>query len=279
MTPGRENIGRTVENLIEFLSRYGYVLLFVFVAADQMGLPLPAMPALMAIGAMTHSGSLDLLPAIGVAVLAALVSDLIRFRLGRRWGGRFLGLLCKISMEPDSCVRRTEDLVSRHGARSLLFAKFLPGFHVAAPPLAGMIGVSPGRFLLFDGMGALLWAGLLIGLGRLFGQPLLVAVEEYSAWGGGALAVLVVGLVIFLAAKFHLRRRFIRRLRTARVTAHELKEMLDGPDRIALLDLRHEIEVQQDPGTIPGALFFNPEELERRHSEIPRDQDIILFCT
>ena len=105
-----------MNDAIHCLIQHGYVLLFVWVLAEQVGLPLPAMPLLLAAGALAGSGRMDLTLVLGLAVIAALMSDLVWYYLGRSRGSRVLNLLCRISLEPDSCVRRTENIFVRHGA-------------------------------------------------------------------------------------------------------------------------------------------------------------------
>src|SRR5437899_514523 len=151
---------------LEFLLHHGYVLLLGWVFAEQIGLPIPSMPLLLAAGALAGAGHLNFFASLFYVVFAAVTADSIWYQLGRRKGIRILQLLCKISLEPDSCVRRTEGVFSKQGARSLLLAKFLPGLGTVAPPLAGIFHMRPRRFLLFDAMGSLLWAGSFLGLGR-----------------------------------------------------------------------------------------------------------------
>src|SRR5262245_7301022 len=127
---------------INFLLQHGYAVVFWWVLAEQLGLPIPAVPVLLAAGALSGPGKLDFGMTLALGTLASLTSDTAWYALGRYRGGPVLSFLCRISLEPDSCVRRTHDTFSRHGVRSLLIAKFVPGLNTAAPPLAGMIGMS-----------------------------------------------------------------------------------------------------------------------------------------
>jgi membrane protein DedA with SNARE-associated domain len=150
---------------IQFLLQHGYVLLFAWVLIEQMGLPVPAVPLLIAAGALAGSGRINLTVAMGLAIIAVLLADVFWYYLGRYRGGRVLKLLCRISLEPDSCVRRTEDVFARHGAHSLLIAKFVPGLNTAAPTLAGIFRMPLARFMVFDGLGAFFWVSTFAGLG------------------------------------------------------------------------------------------------------------------
>src|SRR6202795_1674680 len=143
---------------IEFVLRHGYAILFAWVFAEQIGLPVPAMPMLLAMGALAGSGDFSFPAAMLLAVSACLTGDTIWFWLGRRRGYSILSLLCRISLEPDSCVRRTNDVFARYGSGAVVFAKFIPGLSTVAPPLAGLTHMPIWRFLLADGAGAILWA-------------------------------------------------------------------------------------------------------------------------
>ena len=157
-----------MNSTLEFLVRHGYVVLLGWVFVEQIGLPIPSVPLLLAAGALAGTGRMNIFAALLVSMFAAICADSMWYQLGRIKGIRILQLLCKISLEPDSCVRRTEGVFSRQGSRSLIFAKFLPGLGTVAPPLAGVFHMRPSRFLLFDAMGTLLWAGSFLGVGLCF---------------------------------------------------------------------------------------------------------------
>ncbi len=264
---------------VQFLLRHGNLVLFGVVFVEQIGFPLPAVPFLLAAGTMAGGARLQLASAIGMPVLAALLGDLLWYYLGRRRGMRVLNWLCRISLEPDSCVRRTENAFTRHGVRSLLIAKFVPGLNTVSPPLAGVFGVRTLRFLLYDGAGAILWAGSFVALGYLFRHQ-LEGMATYAVRLGSALLVLVVvGAAAYIALKYAQRRHLLRRLRVARISPEELRQMMDAGDVVSIVDLRHSLDVETAPYAIPGALRLSPEELGNRHHEIPRDRDVILYCS
>ncbi len=264
---------------MQFLVRHGYAVLFAWVFAEQIGLPMPAAPVLLAAGGLAGTGQMRLWLAVGLAVSAAMLSDLVWYEIGRRRGGQVLNFLCRISLEPDSCVRRTEDAFARHGARSLLVAKFVPGLNMMAPPLAGILGMRRGRFLVFDALGGVVWAGAFAGLGYLFSNQLERIATYAMRLGSWAVAVLVASFVAYIAWKYIERQRFLRKLRIARISPEVLKRKLDTGEDLVIVDLRHSIDFEAEPVTIPGALQLTPEELEQRHQEIPRDRDVILYCT
>ncbi|HWQ03643.1 MAG TPA: VTT domain-containing protein [Candidatus Nitrosotenuis sp.] len=263
----------------EFLVRHGYLVLFFWVMGEQLGLPVPAVPILLAAGALAGAGKLSLPLVVLLALAACAISDSAWFEIGRRRGSRVLHWLCKMSLEPDSCVRRTEEKFAVQGARSLVIAKFIPGLSTAAPPLAGVFRMQFSRFLMYDSLGSLLWAGSFIGAGYMFSNQLERVAEVASRLGGGLVALIVGGLAAYVLVKYTQRQRFLRKLRVARIRADELKQMLDAGENIVIVDLRHSMDFQAAPSTIPGALLMTPEEVEQRHTEIPRDRDIILYCT
>jgi hypothetical protein len=176
-------------------------------------------------------------------------------------------------------VRRTENAFARNGARSLLVAKFIPGLSTAAPPLAGMLRMRRSRFITWDAAGALLWAGTFAGLGFVFSAQLDRVTAYAQRLGSGLLVLLACGLAAYIVFKYYGRRRFLRELRIARITPEELKQKLDAGEDIAVVDLRHSVDFGSDNAKIPGAKHLDPEEIELRHQEIPRDRDIVLYCS
>jgi membrane protein DedA with SNARE-associated domain len=264
---------------LEFLLHHGYAVLLAWVFAEQAGVPLPSLPLLLAAGALAGSHQLNFFASLLIVTFAAVSADFLWYELGRHKGIRILQFLCKISIEPDSCVRRTEGLFSKQGARSLLFAKFLPGLSTVAPPLAGIFHMRARRFLLFDAMGSCLWAATFLGLGYAFSGEIEHIAERAASLGGGLVAILVGALAAYLAYKFISRRRFMRELRIARITVEELKLKLDSGEEIAVVDLRHSVEFEADPETIPGALHMDAKELEEKNGLLPLDREVVLYCT
>ncbi len=268
-----------MDGIVDVLVRHGYAVLFGWVFAEQIGLPIPAVPFLLAAGAVAGTGRLSLAIILIAAGLASLVSDTIWYWIGRVRGARVLGLLCRIALEPDSCVRRTRQTFSLHGARSLLIAKFVPGFSTAAPPLAGIVRMPLLTFLVFTGLGGLIWAGVFVGLGWLLSYQLELVAAYAARMGSWVAYVLGAALGAYTAWKYLSRQRFLRRIRIARITPEELKAKLDAGEDMMLVDLRHRVEFEAEPSIIPGALHLTTEELEARHHEIPREREIVLYCT
>jgi membrane protein DedA with SNARE-associated domain len=268
-----------VDEVAAYLLQHGYVVLFAWVAAEQFALPVPSEPVLLAAGALAGAGLLNLPFVITVGVAAALLSDVIWYEIGRVRGSQVTRLLCRISLEPDSCVRRSQELFARYGGRSLLVAKFVPGLNTVAQPLAGILGMRRSRFLLVDALGALLWTGAYVGLGYLLSDYVERVAAYAQLLGPWLFGVAFGGLALYIAGKYIRRQRFIRRLRIARITPVELKRRLDTGEALMIVDLRHSLDFDADPVVVPGAVHLSPEELEQRSQDIPRDREVILYCT
>jgi membrane protein DedA with SNARE-associated domain/rhodanese-related sulfurtransferase len=266
-------------NASQFLIDHGASVLFWVVFVEQVGLPIPAIPLMIAAGALVGAGKMSAATAVLIPVVASLPPDMAWYYLGRFKGGKVLGFLCRMSLEPDSCVRSTENLFHQYGARSLLVAKFVPGFSTVAPPLAGIIGMSAMTFLLYDAVGALIWSGASAGVGALFSPQLEQLARLFDQASGLLLAIIALGLAGFIGYKFYHRQKFLRDLRMAKISVDELKQRLDAGDPVTVIDVRHPISLELDPETIPGAVNLLLEEIDHRHHEIPRDRDIVLYCT
>jgi membrane protein DedA with SNARE-associated domain len=268
-----------LQNALEFLLRHGYIVLLVWVFAEQVGLPVPSVPLLLAAGALAGSGQLNPLACVLLCVCAAVLADSTWYSLGRFKGMKILRLICKVSLEPDSCVRRAEGAFAKRGARSLLVAKFVPGLGTVAPPLAGVFLMRWERFLLFDIFGACLWAGTYLGLGFVFSGEIERVAESVLRFGSGLITLIVAGLASYITYKFTARRRFLRELRIARITVDELKQKIDAGEELVIVDLRHSLDFEADPDTIPGAFHLDASDLEKETDRLPRDREIILYCT
>lgn len=265
--------------LTEAVILYGLPLIFGIVLLEQLGAPIPAIPVLIVAGALAVDRDLSAVQVLGVAVAACVLADSLWYWLGRRQGHKVLALLCRISLSPDSCVRQTEALFERFGMPSLLFAKFVPGFSTVAPPLAGAVGATLGTFLLYDTGGALLWAGAGVAGGMAFHRAIDRVLRSLTSLGGSAFVILGIALAIFVAVKWWQRRRFYKMLRMARVTVEELRAMIDEGKSPVVLDVRTSGARAADPRRLPGASVLDASELDARLSELPRDREIILYCT
>ena len=262
-----------------FVARHGLPLIFVNVLGEQLGLPIPAMPTLIVAGALAVERNFRASHALLLAVLASVIADSIWFLLGRRHGFKVLKTLCRVSLSPDSCVRQTTALFEKWGMPSLLVAKFVPGFSTVAPPLAGAIGAPFSSFLLFDGGGALLWAGTGLAAGMVFHRAVDRVLDFLTSMGSWAIVLLGGALLAFIAWKWWQRRQFYKILRMARISVDELAKLSESGAEPLVLDVRTGAARQSDPRRIPGARTLTFEEIGDHVSDLPIDRDIILYCT
>src|SRR5262249_35461791 len=216
--PSCDNVPSVFMNeTLSFLIRYGYVVTLGAVFFEQLGLPLPAVPILLGMGALSRSGTFSMTSVLAIALVGALIADVIWFYLGRHYGRSVLQLICRISLEPDFCVRRTEDAFVKRGMWTIPFAKFVPGLNAAAVPLAGMIETPLIRFLAFDALSLLIWAGAYAMLGYIFSNQLERLVVYLSRFGNSVLLVAGILLVAYVSYKYSARRRFLKTLAIERI--------------------------------------------------------------
>jgi membrane protein DedA with SNARE-associated domain len=261
----------------EFVIRHGYAVLFFWILAEQGALPIPSIPLLLVCGALARAGHLSAGLILLFGLLACLLADSLWFQLGRSRGSKILGFLCRLALEPDSCVRQTESGFVRYGVRFLLVSKFIPGMNALAAPLAGSSRVSWAQFLLFDAMGASLFVSAWGIVGYIFSDQ-LEAVGLIVGHAGFRLFLSIVVLIIgWIGLKYFQRRLFFRKLAIARINTSQLRKMLDDGEEVVVIDVRGGLVAQDDP--IPGTIRIPLSELGERHKEIPRDRDVILFCT
>jgi membrane protein DedA with SNARE-associated domain len=263
--------------IIQFVARHGYLVIFFWLLAEQAALPVPSIPLMLVSGALARTGQLRLSSIFIYALAACLIADNMWFQIGRRFGGKALQFICKVSLEPDSCVRRTENSFVKYGLRLLLVSKFIPGLSAVAAPLAGGSGANLGRFLLFDSLGASTWISAYVLVGYLFSDQLEDAVGYAIRMGSGFVILAICGFTAWIIWKYVQRRRFLKSINVARISAEELQAILGAGSDVTIVDVRGHIAGDND--LIPGALRIPTEDLPARHEEIPRDREIVLFCT
>jgi membrane protein DedA with SNARE-associated domain/rhodanese-related sulfurtransferase len=269
---------------IEFFVGHAYAILFLWVLVEQLGLPIPSIPLLLTAGTLSATHRISFVSALSVVVAACVLSDSTWYTLGRRYGGRVIHLLCKLSLEASTCVARTEGYFVRRGAETLLFAKFVPGLSTVAAPIAGQTGMPYPRFLLYEVSGTLLWSLSFLFAGRFFGDVAKRSQAFFGLLSHFAALVFVLMVAAFFLYRVIKQRRFLAQVRELRLEPSELKQMLDcaqidGTTQPYIVDLRHPLDYLPDPRVLPGAVRIGPSELAARAERIPRDRDIILYCT
>jgi membrane protein DedA with SNARE-associated domain/rhodanese-related sulfurtransferase len=265
-----------MSHLFDLIREYGLLFVFGNVLIEQMGAPIPAYPTLVLTGAMLSYGQYSAPALFLTAIVAALIADVGWYWAGRKFGGRVMARLCRISLSPDSCVRQTESFYLRWGASSLLVAKFIPGFASVASALAGAIGTKSGRFIVFDALGAALWCGSAIFLGSLFSSAiddLLAILENLGKWG---VALVALVFAIYLAKKWYQRHVFLRELHMARITVDELDQLLKQEKPPTIIDVRSKVARQS--GRIPGALVMSDDDLSALVISDDTNTEVIVYC-
>ncbi len=269
---------------LAFFVEYAYGILFLWVLIEQLGIPIPSVPLLLTAGTLSATHRLHASLALGAVVLACLVADSIWYFLGRRFGGAVLRLLCRLSLEASTCVAKTEGYFTRRGPVTLLFAKFVPGLSTLAAPIAGQTGMPYARFLLWDLAGSIIWGESYLLAGRFFGDIAKRSAPFFhllSRFAFGIFLSLVLGLLLWRVWK---NRRFLLEMRELRLEPEELKFMLDtaeaqGNTPPFIVDLRHPLDYLPDPRVLPGAVRISPADLVTQSKLLPRDRDVVLYCT
>jgi membrane protein DedA with SNARE-associated domain/rhodanese-related sulfurtransferase len=264
---------------LDFFIKYAYPVIFLWVLTEQLGMPVPSTPLLLMAGGLTATHQLRLPLVLGSVLLGSLLADSVWYLFGKRYGGAVVRVVCKLSFESTACVRKTELYFTKRGATALLLAKFIPGLGSVAAPIAGQIGMEYPKFLMCDAGGILLWATTVTLGGRFFGDLIkrnAHALSWTAHFFGGIFVLLFLG---FLGYRMLQRRAFLKSMRMSRLEPLELKQMLDSGRKVFIVDLRHPLDYLPDPRTLPGALSLTPDKLVEQSEQIPRDQEIVLFCT
>ena len=262
----------------DLLVQYGLLVVFAWAFAVQAGMPAPAVPMLLGAGALSGAGRMNLVLAIGAAMLATLGADILWYSLGRARGSQILATVCRFSLDPDSLIRRGKERFSAHRARYLIVAKFLPGVNPLAAGLAGVVPIGLAPFLVFAAAGALLWAAVWIVLGFLFSTVIGAVAARSARFGKPLVIAAAAALIVYLALKYARRHRFLRHLQKARITPAELKARLETGAPLVIVDLRTPLDIETAPYKIPGARWIPPESLRDPHRVLPRDHEVVFYC-
>lgn len=263
--------------LLDLIQQYGLLFIFGNVLVEQLGAPVPAYPTLVITGALLGRGEYSLPVLVMTAVAAALIADFSWYLAGRRYGGRVMAKLCRISLSPDSCVRQTEAIYVRWGPASLLVAKFIPGFASIASALAGAIGTRPIKFIVFDALGAALWAGSAIFLGSLFSSAVADLLDILTSLGKWGVVLVALAFAAYLAKKWWQRYSFLKDLRMARITVEELDQLLKQDTPPTIIDVRSSLA--QQSGRIPGAMVLSDDDINALVINTEIDSEVIIYCS
>jgi membrane protein DedA with SNARE-associated domain len=270
-----------MDHLVILIAHHGYLVIFLIVLAEALDLPLPASLAMIAGGAAAASGVLHAPLVFLVAITALLIGDSIVYFLGRYMGWALLGFLCKVSVNPETCILRSAELFYKRGKTTLIIAKFIPGINTMAPPLAGSMKMRFEQFLWFDFVGASLYILAYGTLGYVFHRFLTVIARGLGAAGHVAGVGVVMVLAGYAAYRFwiYYKNRIYRVV--PRVQIAELAEKLksEEADKILLVDVRSHGYYDAGTARMKGSIRIEPNNLNEEIKRLPKDKDIYLYCT
>ena len=267
------------QQLVSLIAQYGLMVVAANVLLDQIGLPVPAMPTLIVAGALAAAGGLALGWLFVFSVIACIVPDCGWYWLGQAYGIRVLKTLCRISLEPDSCVSQTQGRFERWGINSLVIAKFIPGLAIIAPPLAGAMRIGWLRFIALSTLGAMLWVGAGLAAGLLFKTQIAGLLMHLDRWGGIAGEVILGLLFGYIGYKWWERAKFYRTLRMARIDVSALYDLIQAGARPTIIDVRSPTARALEPRWIPGAIHVPVDAMAQHIADLPKDREIVVYCT
>jgi membrane protein DedA with SNARE-associated domain/rhodanese-related sulfurtransferase len=259
--------------LVHLITAYGIWVVFASVLVDQVGIPLPAYPLVVVAAGLATEHHEGVWPILAAAIVASMLADSLWFVGGRFLGTRLVRGICRLSLSPDSCVLSTRRAYTRWGPASLLVAKFVPGFAAVATALAGETRVPARSFLLFDGLGALLWAGVAVALGVLFHDAVEDVLAALDSLGHYAVPVLLGLLAAFVFWKWLRRWSLLRQLRMTRITAPEVNRFLEEGNELLILDVRPEA-LRAQTGWLPRAVFDDGVDRAPPPPHVP----VVVYC-
>ena len=263
-----------MDSLANAVAAHGYSILFLIVFLEAIGIPVPAALGLLIAGGAAARGTLSVQNCMALAIVAMLAGDTLMYLLGRLTGWWLLGILCRVSLNPEACVLKSADSFYRRGRILLVIAKFLPGINTMAPPLSGSMSMPFAQFLGLDFAAAALYTGVWFGVGYLFSGFLAIIMQGYSAFGNVVTWVIAAGLAAWLAYRIQL---WVRVRRARPVELIRASELANGPALV--LDVRSHGYYDKGAVRIRGSRRLDPYSLKEQVQGLPKDQKIVLYCT
>jgi membrane protein DedA with SNARE-associated domain len=270
-----------VNSLFTLIAHHGYALIFLVVLAEAIGLPMPAALALIAAGAAAASHALKLPVVLLLSLLAMLIGDILLFFLGRAMGWSLLGFLCRVSINPETCILRSAESFYKRGKITLLFAKFVPGVNTMAPPLAGSMKMRAMQFLRLDFLGAVFYATAYTMLGFIFRDFLAAITRGIQTASHVFSEVLLIAALVYIIYRIALYQKNKVYQVVPRVQVEELAARLASDERINILvaDVRSHGYYDPNAQRIKGSFRLEPNNLAEELKKLPKDKDIYLYCT
>ncbi len=264
--------------LLHLLGGHPYIVLFAAGLIERIGVPLLLSPFLVAAGALAATGEVYFDVAMWITLLACLIGDALWYEVGRNRGDSVLSFLCRISLEKDSCVRRSKGLFEKGIVRTLVLSKWLPGVSHIVPAVAGLVRIDRQRFLAINTLGSLLWIVAFLALGYVPVKQTHAA-DVVPTIAPAAIEVLLVFAAGNIGFKYFRKRQFTKQLYKSRITPEDLRRMIEEGDPVTIVDLRHALDSIADPRLIPGAIRMLPDEITSQAALLPKEQEIVLYCT
>jgi len=270
-----------MNDLLSSISHHGYLLLAVVCFAEAVGLPLPAALAIVTAGAVAAYGDLHFYLVLGIGVLAMISGDVLLYLAGRVSGWALLGLLCRLSANPETCILRSAEYFYRRGKQTLLFAKFIPGINTMSPPLAGSMKMRLGDFLQYDALGAALYVGAYSLAGYLFSDALRAITRGLRSAGFAAEVIFGIGLVAYIVYRIWVYRKYRLLDVIPRIPAEELARRFatEAAQNMLIADVRSHGYYDADSERIAGSIRIEPNNLIEEVKNLPKDREIYLYCT
>ena len=267
--------------LLATMGRHGYALTFAVLLAETIGLPFPASIALVAAGAAIASHTLSATGVVLAALMGLMVGDIWQFWLGRYTGWALLGFLCRLSMNPETCILRSAESFYKRGKATLIVAKFIPGVNTMAAPLAGSMKMRFGQFLSLDFAGALLYTITYLLIGYVSRDFLAATLNSIYAAGRIMEVAIIVALVIYVVYRIVQYQKYREYDFAPRVPAQDLAARLAAgeADRLLIVDVRSHGYYDVGAERILGSIRIEPNNLEEELKNLPKDKDIYLYCT
>jgi membrane protein DedA with SNARE-associated domain/rhodanese-related sulfurtransferase len=272
--------------LHQLVDRFGPAIVFANVMGSALGLPVPAMPTMIIVGAsialMAVDGAAFWPPLVGVlcvAVAGGVLGDLVWFQGGRKYGDKTLKTICKLSLSRDTCVKKTERFFGRWGVRVLLVAKFIPGLSLVSVPLAGAMGVRLRSFIVHDGAGVALWGAVGLTVGVIFAAQLEMVFAMISQLGRQAGMVIVALLAVYVVYRWWRRRALMATLEKARISVDELYALMNNQPLPVIFDIRSPEKRMLDPEAIPGSLFADERDLANIIESYDKSRKVVIYCS
>jgi membrane protein DedA with SNARE-associated domain len=265
-----------VDGLTGFFGAPGIYAVFLFAFIENMGFPIPAFPVLMLAGALSRTGGVSASWAICGATLGAVIADAIWYRIGLWRGRAVLSAICRLSLNPESCLEASEGRFGRHRITTILIAKFVPVLNGVTPPLAAVVGMPLPGFLLADAAGSLVWATVGIGGGWLLGAAAMASLEAVRAWLGW---VVFGGTLVFLLWNGLSRYLLVRKYAIPRIPAGELYDKIARGEDVLVIDLRSEDAFAASSAMIPSAVRVKPAIFPHAAKTLPSDRELVFYCS